>query len=122
MDEKTVKELSLLHDQVCDALGAAARLMIFYALSNGPRCVNDLTAELNLPQPTVSRHLKVLRERALVTTQREGPSVFYSLTDTRIIEALDLLRAVMRDRLLQQSQVAQAEIDSGVESHPPNSP
>ncbi len=113
MDEKTVKELSLLHDQVCDALGAPARLMIFYALKNGPRYVNDLAAELDMPQPTVSRHLKILRERALVTAQRDGPAVYYSLSDPRIIDALDLLRSVMRDRLLRQSQVAEIELPDG---------
>jgi ArsR family transcriptional regulator len=59
--------------------------------------VGDLAATLNLPQPTVSRHLKILRERGLVQTERAGTTVIYSLADRRLIEALDLLRAMMGD-------------------------
>ena len=73
MDIELVKELNLLHEQVCDALGSPIRLMIFYALGKEARYVTDLADELNLPQSTVSRHLRVLRERGLVTAQREGP-------------------------------------------------
>jgi ArsR family transcriptional regulator len=52
-----------------------------------------------MPQPLVSRHLKVLRERGMVLATRQGSSVLYSLGDLRLIEALDLLRAVLRDQL-----------------------
>jgi ArsR family transcriptional regulator len=61
-----------------------------------------LSEVLDLPQPTVSRHLKVLRERGLVTSEREGQAVSYSLRDNRIIDALDLLRAILADRLQSQ--------------------
>jgi len=43
--------------------------------------------------------LKVLRERGLVRANRQAQTVEYSLNDPRIIEALDLLRAVLRDTL-----------------------
>jgi DNA-binding transcriptional ArsR family regulator len=107
VDQELIRELHLLHERVCDALGSPVRLMIFYALHNQPRYVSDLAAELNLPQPTVSRHLKILRDRGLVSTQREGPAVYYTLADDRIIMALDLMRGVMRDRILKQVEIAQ---------------
>ena len=115
MDEKLTKEIYLLHAQVCHALGDPIRLLIFYALYDKPYFVNDLAQELNLPQPTVSRHLKILRERSLVTAQREGPSVRYSLADDRIIAALDLMRGVLRDRILEQAQVARTSTMSEAE-------
>jgi ArsR family transcriptional regulator len=108
MDQQLISELHLLHERVCDAVGSPVRLMIFYALSSQPRYVSDLAEELNLPQPTVSRHLKILRDRGLVTAQREGPSVYYALADQRLIAALDLMRAVMRDRILKQVEIAHA--------------
>jgi DNA-binding transcriptional ArsR family regulator len=110
MDEQLTKEVYLLHEQVCHALGDPIRLLIFYALSQSPHYVNDLADELNLPQPTVSRHLKILRERSLVTAKRDGPAVLYSLADDRVIAALDLLRGVLRDRIFEQAQFAQAPI------------
>lgn len=103
MEPQLVRELEILHSQVCHALGDPKRLMILYMLARQPQYVNDIAAELDLPQPTVSRHLKVLRERSLVGATREGPSVLYSLADERLIQALDLLRAILRDRILAQA-------------------
>ncbi|HVU14089.1 MAG TPA: metalloregulator ArsR/SmtB family transcription factor [Phototrophicaceae bacterium] len=107
MDAELIKELTLLHEQVCDALGSPIRLMIFYALNEGARNVTDLAAELDLPQPTVSRHLRVLRERGLVSATREGPAVYYALTDDRVMQALDLMRSVLRDRVRRQAQITE---------------
>lgn len=107
MDGELVNELTLLHEQVCNALGSPIRLMIFYALSDQPRYVTDLAEELNLPQPTVSRHLKVLRERGLIAARRDGPAVYYTLTDDRVMQALELMRDVLRDRLHRQALITE---------------
>ncbi|MCK4315789.1 MAG: helix-turn-helix transcriptional regulator [Anaerolineae bacterium] len=63
---------------------------------------------LKVRQPTVSHHLKVLRDRGLVTATREGNAVRYALRDRRIIQALDLLRAVMADVLAERAKLAGA--------------
>lgn len=107
MDGELVNELNLLHEQVCNALGSPIRLMIFYALNDQPRYVTDLAAELNLPQPTVSRHLKVLRERGLIVARRDGPAVYYTLTDDRVMQALELMRDMLRDRLHRQALITE---------------
>jgi ArsR family transcriptional regulator len=67
--------------------------------------VTELTNELGIPQPTTSRHLKVLRERGLVYTERQGTVITYHLADQRVIQALDLLRAAMRDRMTQRANL-----------------
>ena len=97
MDAHLEREVHELHAGLCSALADPTRLMILYSLSEAPHSVNDLSDHLGLPQPTTSRHLKILRDRGLVAPQRTGVNVIYSLTDTRLIEALDLLRSVMRD-------------------------
>jgi DNA-binding transcriptional ArsR family regulator len=107
MDAQLVNEIELLYEQVCHALSDPKRLIILYALSKQPRYVSELATELDIPQPTVSRHLKILRERSLVATTREGNAVYYSLTDDRLIDALDLLRGVLRDRVLRQAQLVE---------------
>ena len=94
-----VLEISRLEADFCSGLSDPTRLLILYALADGPRNVTDLANELDIAQPTTSRHLKILRERGLVDTVRQGSSIMYHLGDRRLIEALDLLRAVMRDRL-----------------------
>ncbi len=108
MDERLEQEVNLLHAHVCQALADPKRILILYALAQSPRYVNELVDGLGIPQSTVSRHLKVLRERSLVTAERDGATVHYSLADRRVIEALDLLRAVLADSLAQQAQLMQA--------------
>ena len=105
------QEVCMMEAELCSAFADPTRILILYELDERPRNVNDLAADLNLPQPTVSRHLKVLRERGLVSAERQGTNMLYSLADRRLIEALDTLRAVMRDRLVHRANLI-AEVES----------
>ena len=101
-------ELALFHAEVCQALADTTRIALLYELGEGAKCVSELVESLGQPQPTVSRHLKTLRERGMVRSERQGAQVVYSLRDHRVIEALDLLRAVMGDILESRSRLAWA--------------
>lgn len=107
-------EIMQLHAEICAALADPKRIMILYELVPGPRNVTELVAALGIPQPQASRHLKVLRERGMVSAERQGTTVSYSLTDPRIIQALDLLRAVLASKLRSQAALAEtADADVG---------
>ncbi|MBM3144242.1 MAG: winged helix-turn-helix transcriptional regulator [Chloroflexi bacterium] len=101
-------EINKLHASICSGLADPTRILILYTLHDRPHNVSELAESLELPQPTVSRHLQVLRERQMVLAEREGQSVYYSLADVRIIEAMDLLRAVLASRLQDQSELAES--------------
>ena len=101
------QEVNRLHAEVCSALADPTRILILYALSELPYTVNDLAHTLGIQQPTASRHLKVLRDRNLVTATRQGMNVEYVLADHRLVEALDLLRGVMRDRISERADIIQ---------------
>lgn len=99
------QEITQLEANFCAALSDPNRLLILYALNEGPRNVTELANELGLNQPTTSRHLKVLRERGLVTSIRTGTVITYSLSDPRLIQALDIMRSIMRERLAYQANL-----------------
>lgn len=101
-------EINLLHSQLCAGLADPKRILILYMLAEGPKNVTELSEALELPQPTVSRHLKMLRDRSMVDHDREGTSVYYSIPDKRVIQALDLLRAVLADQLQDQADLAKS--------------
>jgi ArsR family transcriptional regulator len=105
MDNNLRGEINQLHAYVCSGLADPNRILILYTLRNRTYSVSDLANALGLPQPTTSRHLKVLRERGMVSAQRDGQSVFYTLADERIIEALDLLRSFLGDNLRTQANL-----------------
>lgn len=100
-----ISELKLLHNTVCKAVAEPRRIQVLYALYDQPRHVTALAECLELPQPTVSRHLAVLRNSALVTSERNGTAVVYRLADTRLIEILDMMRDILRDALERQANV-----------------
>jgi ArsR family transcriptional regulator len=106
VDERLEREVNLLHASLCQALADPTRILILYALAERPLYVGELAETLRAPQSTVSRHLKVLRERGLVHAARDGSLVRYSLADERVIEALDALRAVLLGSLAQQAELA----------------
>ena len=106
------QEISQLEADFCSALSDPNRLLLLYALHEGAHNVTELTNELNISQPTTSRHLKVLREHGLVHTTRQGTSITYYLSDQRLIQALDLLRSVMRDRLAYRAGLMEEIVDS----------
>lgn len=109
MNIKTLElELNLLHERVCSALSDSTRVMILYLLAENEMFVNEISEALDAPQSTVSRHLRILRERNLVATERQGTSVMYRLQDTRIIEALDLMRAILNDQIKAEAAITQA--------------
>ena len=101
-------EIIRLHAHVCSGIADPIRILILYSLAEKKYNVTELAASLEIPQPTISRHLKVLRERNMVKSEREAQSVYYSITDNRIIQALDLLRGVLAENLESQGLLAQS--------------
>ncbi len=101
----TLREIRLLHSTICQAVNDPRRIQLLYALSEAPSNVTSLARDLEIPQSTVSRHLAVLRQRGLVTAERDGASVVYRLGNTRVIQILDLMRQLMRDVLEEQTDV-----------------
>lgn len=62
-----------------EVLAAPARRQLLAELRGSPRSVNALVDALGVPQPTVSKHLKVLRDGGFVSCRGEGQQRIYSL-------------------------------------------
>lgn len=106
------QEINLLHERICSALVDRTRILILYLLSTKNLFVNELAETLNLPQSTVSRHLRILRDRNLVLTNRQGNAVQYNLADQRIIQSLDLLREILADQVNSEAAITNATQES----------
>ena len=78
------------------ALADPKRLCVLESLSAGELSVSELAGRVACQVPNMSQHLAVLRSAGLVTTRREGSTVFYRLTDPRVIEAFQLLKSIAR--------------------------
>jgi len=61
------------------AFGDPTRLKILSILTDGEMTVNQITGKIGLSQPTISRHLGILREAGVVIDRRDGQQIFYKL-------------------------------------------
>lgn len=90
---------------VLSALAHPVRLRILFLLhrkgkySKEGQCVCEISETLKLPQALVSQHLAILRRSWLVKTKRMGNKILYSLSDCRIHELLNIVQAIVSDRL-----------------------
>ncbi len=65
-------------------LSSSVRVALVLELTGQERCVHELVQMLDLPQPLISQHLRVLRDADLVTRVRRGREVAYTLTDEHV--------------------------------------
>ena len=80
--------------QVFKALGDPVALVsLIGAHQGGEVCVCDLTTAFDLAQPTISHHLKVLREAGIITSERRGTWVYYRLVPSALERMAALLTA-----------------------------
>lgn len=87
-----------LHADIFKVLANPKRLEIIHLIRGRELTVGELEEMLDMRQANLSQHLMVLRENHLVETRREGTHIYYSLTDSKILKASDLIREVLQDK------------------------
>lgn len=97
-EEAVAGELQAFKAQFFRALAHPTRIRILEHLLRGPRTVQELQDALALDQPIVSQQLAVLRNRGIVSAQKEGLSVRYELRDPLVGGLLDLARRIFNNQ------------------------
>jgi DNA-binding transcriptional ArsR family regulator len=78
------------------ALSDPKRLCVLESLAIGELSVGELSTRVGCHVPNMSQHLAVLRSAGLVSTRREGSTVFYRLADPRVLETYRLIQTIAR--------------------------
>jgi ArsR family transcriptional regulator len=99
-----LKPLFRMHAELCKAMANEHRQAILHVICDEERCVSDLAAEIGISVHNVSQHLRVLKERRLVASRKEGQTVYYHVTNKKFMEAC----ALMREAIIEQHE-AQGE-------------
>jgi len=101
---------------VFSAIGETRRREILALLAADERAVGDIVAALNLAQPSVSKHLKVLYDVGLVTVRREGRQAFYRTNHQAIrplFEWTSTFERFWRHQLTRVAERAEASAKEG---------
>lgn len=83
----------IAHGDPFGALGDPNRRAIVEQLRDGPRSVAEITARMQISQPAVSRHLRLLKSARLVVDEPDGARRLYSLSE----EGAEAIRAYMEE-------------------------
>jgi DNA-binding transcriptional ArsR family regulator len=75
-------------DKIFEALASRARREILAYLSKAELTTSELAERFNMTPPSMSRHLSVLENAGLVTSQRRGQRVLYKLTAGNLVNTL----------------------------------
>jgi ArsR family transcriptional regulator len=92
------RECQLLAD-FFTVFGNVTRLQVFCALQEGRKTVSELAEYAGTTLQNVSQHLRLMREKGVVTTEKEGQYVYYAITDKRFIQGVRLIRDVLIDMM-----------------------
>jgi DNA-binding transcriptional ArsR family regulator len=106
------KQVFRLHASICRTLAHAKRLEILSLLREDELSVSELAKQMGVSLPNASQHLAILRDKGVVASRREGVSVYYRVADPRIIQACDLMRAVLFDQLAHGSELVEIAQES----------
>lgn len=102
-------ELFERHAELCKVLCNAKRLKLLHVLRAGEYSVNELAEETSIPQPTVSQHLRKMRDKGVVAKRTEGTHCYYRIRDPRLMEATMQLREILLD-ILEEDAFTSADL------------
>lgn len=101
-DRDLSRKLYERHSALCATLAHPRRLEILDLLRNGEQSVGELAEEGGWPQGNLSQHLALLRQRQVLRARREGARVYYRIANPKILEAFDMMRALLREQLAEE--------------------
>ena len=78
-------------------LGDPNRLRILAFIGSRVCSVSEIVEAIGLSQPLVSHHLRILRERKLVDTKRQGPFIYYQLHDPGVLDVMRQMAEALKD-------------------------
>jgi ArsR family transcriptional regulator len=79
-------------------LAHSTRMRIFCALQNGSKSVTRIAEEAEISVSNASQHLRLMRDRGAVVSERQGQTVSYEIADPRFFQAASLIREALDDR------------------------
>jgi len=88
-----------MHAEVCKVFSNPTRICLLRRLRDRESSVGRLAKTMGMSQPTISKHLALMRARGVLRSRREGTTVFYRVENPKVMEAFDLMREVMVEQI-----------------------
>lgn len=100
-------ELFERHAEFCKMFSNPKRLRILHLLKDGEYSVSEISDETGIAQPTVSQHLRKMRDQGVVTKREAGLNNYYDIADERIVDGMNVMREVLLDQLADDAAISE---------------
>jgi len=99
-------ELYRIKAEFCKTLSDPKRQMMISELIEGEKTVGEIAEALEIAPSAASHHLAIMRNHGVVKTRRDGANVYYSLVDTKIGEACEIVHGILLGQLAKNQEFA----------------
>jgi ArsR family transcriptional regulator len=100
-----MKELYKIHAEMCKVFSNHTRLELLDLLRDGEQSVSELMEETGSSQANISQHLSIMKSKGIVISNRRGKNIYYKLTNPRIIDAFDIIKEVLAEKMKRERKV-----------------
>jgi ArsR family transcriptional regulator len=94
-----------LYVLMCNTISKPVRLKIIYLIGKGKMNVSTMQAKLKIPMSNISNHLGALYRAGVVSKEKNGNFVFYSLTDPLLPEAIRKMQKILKSINLKRNSL-----------------
>lgn len=94
--------------RVAKALASGRRAEVVDLLANGERSVESIATEVEMSVANASQHLQILRRAGLVSSRRQGTSIFYRLASPEVVALWRALQNLASERVAEVDRLARA--------------
>ena len=81
-----MEELAAKQAQLCNVFGHSKRILILWLLRKQEFCVGEIAEEIGTSLQNTSQHLRVMKDRNIVQSRREGHVVYYRIAENEMME------------------------------------
>jgi len=95
-----------MQEDACLALANPKRLQILNLLKDGEMSVAKLTEEMGINKANISQHLAILRQKNILEARRQGTTIYYRISNPKIIDACTIMRGVLIEMLKEKVKLS----------------
>ncbi len=88
----TADDIFALQAEFCSIFQNAKRLKILWRLGDGEMTVTRIADDAGMSLSNASQHLRVMKDRRIITSRKEGQKIFYRITNDKFIQGPSLIR------------------------------
>jgi len=100
------REVYELQANICQTLANAKRLEIIGILCDRELTVGDIAEKMGIRTANLSQHLSIMKSKGILNSRRDGVHIYYSISNTKVVQACGLMKEVMVELLQAQGNLS----------------